>query len=168
MLANLVMNSCTRVTAIHSDDDPLAGFHLMSPPDITSQRQRSVARSRVLLAEDDGPLRALIADVLQGDGYEVVEARDGLELLANIEASLVGEQRPFFVVVADVHMPGLTGLDVLAILRCSFVAAPVILITAFGDDDTRAEARELGASAVFDKPFELEELRAAILEAAAG
>jgi CheY-like chemotaxis protein len=140
----------------------------MSQPVPPNQPRKTHARSRVLLAEDDGPLRALLVGVLQGDGYEVVEAKDGLELLANIESSLVGDERPLFVVVADVHMPGLTGLDVLAILRCSFVAAPVILITAFGDDDTRAEAWELGASAVFDKPFELEELRAAVLEAAAG
>lgn len=160
------MTSCTRATALQHDDG-LTEFHLV-PSHGTPSHLRKGARSRVLLAEDDGPLRALIAGVLEGDGYEVVEAKDGLELLANIEAALVGDQRPFFVVVADVHMPGLTGLDVLAILRCSFVAAPVILITAFGDDDTRAEAWELGASAVFDKPFELEELRAAVLEAAAG
>ena len=162
------MSASTHAMAIQGDDDRLTAFPAMSAPDSPSQVRKNVARSRVLLAEDDGPLRGLIAGVLKNDGYEVVEAKDGLELLVNIEASLVGDQRPFFVVVADVHMPGLTGLDVLAILRCSFVAAPVILITAFGDDDTRAEAWELGASAVFDKPFELEELRVAVLEAAAG
>ena len=136
-----------------------------SPPNAL---RTNLGRARVLVAEDDAPLRGLIAGALQDEGYEVVEAKDGIELLANIEAALVRERHPCFVVVADVHMPGLTGLDVLAILRCSFVPAPVIIITAFGDEETRAEAWELGASAVFDKPFELEELRAAVLEAAAG
>ena len=61
-------------------------------------------------------------------------------------------------------MPGLTGLDVLAILRCANWATPVILITAFGDEATHAEGRELGAVAVFDKPFNVDALRATVLE----
>lgn len=123
---------------------------------------------RVLLAEDDAALRRLLAEVLRQDGYEVVEARDGVELLAEIDATLVArwERSDAFVVVADVHMPGFSGLDVLAVLRCAHCATPVILITAFGDAETREEAHELGAVAVFDKPFNLDDLRAALEEAA--
>ena len=120
----------------------------------------------VLLAEDDEAFRRLLASVLEQEGYEVVEARDGLALLASIEDTLtVRRERPeSFLVVADVRMPGLTGLDVLAILRCANWRTPVILITAFGDEATHAEGRELGAVAVFDKPFNVEQLRAAVLE----
>src|SRR5439155_324566 len=80
--------------------------------------------------------RRLLVSVLKEDGYEVVEAEDGLALLATIEDTLtVRRERPdAFLVVADVRMPGLTGLDVLAILRCANWATPVILITAFGDE----------------------------------
>jgi len=120
----------------------------------------------VLLAEDDAEFRHLLATVLAEEGYEVVEAEDGLALLASIEDTLtVRRERPeAFLVVADVRMPGLTGLDVLTILRCANWATPVILITAFGDEATHAEGRELGAVAVFDKPFNVDALRATVLE----
>jgi len=124
-------------------------------------------RRLVLLAEDDVAFRRLIASVLAEDGYEVLEAEDGLGLLANIETTLGvrGERADSFLVVADVRMPGLSGLDVLAILRCANWQTPVILITAFGDEATHTEGRDLGATAVFDKPFDVERLRSAVLEA---
>jgi DNA-binding response OmpR family regulator len=126
----------------------------------------SVRQPLVLLAEDDAAFRRLIASVLEEDGYEVVEAEDGVALLACIESVLtVRRERPGgFLVVADVRMPGLGGLDVLAILRCAKRTTPVILITAFGDEPTHAEGRELGAVAVFDKPFDVDRLRAAVRE----
>ena len=120
----------------------------------------------VILAEDDTEFRRLLASVLQQEGYEVVEAPDGLALLASLENTLtVRRERPdAFLVVADVRMPGLSGLDVLAILRCATWRTPVILITAFGDEATHAEGQELGAVAVFDKPFDVDVLRAAVKE----
>jgi DNA-binding response OmpR family regulator len=124
-------------------------------------------RQLVLLAEDDAAFRRLIASVLEAEGYDVVEAVDGVELLAKLESVLTARgQRPdAFLVVADVRMPGLSGLDVLAILRCANCTTPVILITAFGDETTHMEGRELGAAAVFDKPFDVDALRGAVLEA---
>ena len=121
----------------------------------------------VLLAEDDQAFRQLLASVLAADGYEVVEATDGVSLLAKIESFLAARDAPAdsFLVVADVRMPGLSGLDVLAILRCANWRTPVILITAFGDEATHAEGRELGAAAVFDKPFDIHALRTAVAEA---
>ncbi len=120
----------------------------------------------VILAEDDTEFRGLLASVLQQEGYEVVEAPDGLALLASLENTLtVRRERPdAFLVVADVRMPGLSGLDVLAILRCATWRTPVILITAFGDEATHAEGQELGAVAVLDKPFDVDVLRAAVKE----
>jgi len=120
-------------------------------------------RPLVLLAEDDAEFRHLLVCVLEAEGYEVLQAADGMELLANIEAS---RARPDpFLIVADVRMPGLGGLDVLAILRCADWNTPVILITAFGDEATHAEGRDLGALAVFDKPFGVDLLRSAVREA---
>ena len=120
----------------------------------------------VLVAEDDPAFRRLIASVLADAGYEVIEAADGMALLALIESTLTRRRgrADSFLVVTDVRMPGLGGLDVLAILRCANWATPVILITAFGDEMTHAEGRELGAAAVFDKPFNIDELRRAVLE----
>ena len=124
-------------------------------------------RRLVLLAEDDPAFRRLIASVLAEEGYEVIEAADGPSLLAQIESTLNvrRERADSFLIVADIRMPGLTGLDVLAILRCANRTTPVILITAFGDEATHAEGRELGAVAVLDKPFNVQELRTAVVGA---
>jgi CheY-like chemotaxis protein len=123
-------------------------------------------RRLVLLAEDDPAFRRLVASVLEAEGYEVIEAADGVALLANVEAALTvrRERADSFLIVADIRMPGLTGLDVLAILRCANWATPVILITAFGDETAHAEGRELGAAVVLDKPFNVERLRSAVVE----
>ena len=130
-----------------------------APPVVIS---RSTASHRVLVADDKVEMRKLIATVLRKDGYEVSEATDGLDLLAQIELTARTRSAPIGVIISDVRMPGLTGLDLLAILRCASWETPVILITAFGDDATHAQARELGVSAVFDKPFEIDDLRAAV------
>ena len=135
---------------------------------MTHATPAAVERRRlVLLAEDDAAFRRLLASVLEADGYEVVEAADGLALLAEVETtlSLRRARAGDFLIVADVCMPGLSGLDVLAILRCANWETPVVLITAFGDDATHAEGRELGAVTVLDKPFAVDTLRAAVLEA---
>src|SRR5262249_20920239 len=81
----------------------------------------ALARRRVLVAEDDPSLRRLIVTVLEQAGYDVTAAQDGAELLEHIENLVSGQQSPSdsFVVVTDVNMPKLTGLDVLAVLRCA-------------------------------------------------
>jgi CheY-like chemotaxis protein len=124
----------------------------------------ALARRRVIVAEDDPSLRRLIVTVLQEAGHDVIEAQDGVQLMEQIENLLTIQHAPSdsFVVVTDVNMPGLTGLDVLAIIRCALARTPVVLITAFGDAEVRAEARDLGAVTVLDKPFDLDALRAVV------
>ena len=117
--------------------------------------------SRVLLAEDDHTFRHLIARALRCSGFEVIEARNGLEFMETIVPIVVGptDGMPIDLIISDVRMPCLTGLDVLDILRRANWATPVILITAFADDFTRSEATRLGVSALFDKPFDVSSLR---------
>jgi CheY-like chemotaxis protein len=123
------------------------------------------ARPCVLLAEDDRAMREFIAAVLRRDGYDVVEASDGTELVERLAPML---RQPFdprvriALIISDVRMPGLTGLQVLETLRWAEWSTPIILITAFGDEATHRQARAHGATAVFDKPFALDELRAAV------
>jgi len=141
----------------------------MSEPEAlgaAESQSRPLTPARVLLAEDDLELRELLAFVLRADGHEVVEARDGNELL---EILTEGMQRgaacePFSLVVSDVRMPGLTAFDVLTRLQRALVDTPVILITAFGDQTTHLRAQRMGASRVFDKPFDFDDLRAAVHE----
>ncbi|MEO7033699.1 MAG: response regulator [Polyangiaceae bacterium] len=122
------------------------------------------SRARLLLAEDDFELRELLACVLRADGHEVVEAHDGRELWALLHTNDPSSKEPFALVVSDVRMPGLTAFDVLSKLQRSLCNTPVILITAFGDQTTHLRALRLGASRVFDKPFDCDELRAAVHE----
>jgi DNA-binding response OmpR family regulator len=116
--------------------------------------------ARVLLAEDDRELRGLLALTLREDGYEVKEAADGAELLEAL--SEAGEGATFDLVITDIRMPRHTGIDVLSRLRWTDGELPVILITAFGEERTHQLAERLGAAAVFDKPFDLDDLRVAV------
>jgi DNA-binding response OmpR family regulator len=121
---------------------------------------------RILLAEDDPEMRRILAMVLRRDGYEVVEARDGLELLRSIASPglVQGRAANFDLIVSDLRMPLFSGLDGLTYLNECVQRTPVILITAFGDGDTHREALRLGARRVFNKPFDVSELSAYVGE----
>ncbi len=137
-------------------------------PLLATGRPRLVKRPRILLAEDDTELRSLLAASLRKDGYEILEARDGAEVLGQLQPVL-SRNRPWTastpppqppdVIISDIRMPGLSGLEVLDAVRGARLATPVILITAFGAPETHARARRLGAAAVIDKPFDLADLR---------
>jgi DNA-binding response OmpR family regulator len=131
----------------------------------TSQMVPTSRRGRILLAEDDDEMRHLLAAALRRDGYEIIEARDGTEAVGHLYP-LVFHGRaaaPPDLIITDICMPGWTGIRILEMVRAGHVPTPVILITAFGAAETHAEARHVGAAAVFDKPFDVDDLRAAVL-----
>ena len=118
---------------------------------------------RVVVAEDQPEMRALIANTLRREGYEVIEAIDGsmlLDILIETLDNTVNPQIPDLI-VTDIWMPGCSGLEVLARLRRFDWSTRVIVITAFGDETAHTEARRLGAALVLDNPFDLATLRAA-------
>jgi CheY-like chemotaxis protein len=122
--------------------------------------ERALQLPVVLVAEDDAEMRKLLRAALEAAGYRVREAWDGREALKPI-AGLAGTPRSALapdVVVADVRMPHFSGLELLEAVRAVDPSLPVILITAFGDDETHAAARRLGVTAVFDKPFAIPSL----------
>lgn len=123
-----------------------------------------VRRPRILLAEDDTDLRMLIAQVLDKDGCEVIEASDGTEALDVLgDQHLAEHTRAIDLIITDVQLPGCTGLQILQGIRERDDTTPIILITAFGDQDVRRRARQFGVTAFFDKPFEADDLRTAVL-----
>src|SRR5687768_2159148 len=93
---------------------------------------------RVLIADDDGGIRDLLALVLTSEGFTVATAETGREALARIR-----EERPD-IVLLDVAMPGRTGLDVLAQIRQHGLQTAVIITTAYGTEDVVAEALRRG------------------------
>ena len=121
------------------------------------------AAPRIFLAEDDDALRSLLAWVLHEDGCEVLEADDGIKLAAAMHLGNPSGAAPEAdLVISDIRMPGATGLQILEALRELDRPIPCILITAFGDPMVHQEAMRLGASAVFDKPFDIEEFRVVV------
>lgn len=117
----------------------------------------------VILAEDDSAMRGMVAAVLKKRRYFVIELSDGNQLLDRIRRLERPESNgSVALIITDHRMPGVTGLEVLAHMRRVGLGIPLILITAFGEPGLHAEARRLGAAAVLDKPFELEDLLAAV------
>jgi DNA-binding response OmpR family regulator len=119
---------------------------------------------RIVVAEDDDEMRHVVAEALRKDGHDVVEASDGRVLLAELLA--VGTclyPSRVDLVVSDVRMPVTSGLQILSALREAQSSLPFVLMTAFGDDETRARAEALGAI-LFDKPFRMADLRATVLK----
>jgi CheY-like chemotaxis protein len=128
---------------IESEDSALAQVH-----------------GRLLVAEDDSDFRALLAAALRAAAYEVVEVSNGFDLLEILSDSLTagGGIGSFDLVLSDIQMPGWTGLDVLASLGHGPSLPPVILITAFGDDELRRRAKSAGAVSVLSKPLDIDDL----------
>jgi two-component system, response regulator, stage 0 sporulation protein F len=125
----------------------------------------SEANMRVLVADDDEDMRSLVAASLRADGYDVVEAGDGVELLAKLEEALDSPQRGLDIVLTDVMMPRLSGLGVLDALRRARLNFPVVLMTVLKDESVHVLARRLGAVGVIHKPLDVDNLRTAVLNA---
>ncbi len=112
---------------------------------------------RVLIAEDDPALRDLMARMLAFEGYIVTETADGQTMLEAAHASHDSIDDAFDLIVTDVHMPGMTGLDALARLRELGCCTPAIVVSALPPDMVQYEVHELNAL-FLPKPFALENL----------
>jgi two-component system, response regulator, stage 0 sporulation protein F len=121
-------------------------------------------RLRILLAEDEPQMRTLVADALRRDGHFVLEAPDGAALLEHLQHALQNDfpEAADSLIISDVRMPRRGGLGLIQELLELQWCPPCILITGFGDEQLHAEARRLGAVAVFDKPFDVDDLRATV------
>lgn len=119
-------------------------------------------RPRVLLAEDDEDFRRLLTTTLEEDGYSVAAVGSGVALLSALQAVFQGAEPPALV-ISDERMPGVRGMAALQQARDWGWSMPLVLITAFGDDDLVAQARKAGI-VVMRKPFPLDELRALVGE----
>lgn len=114
----------------------------------------------ILLAEDNYEMRALLALVLLGAGYDVVECPDGWSLLEYITPYIFpsSKHEKVDLIVSDIRMPGITGIEILKGLPQGEGYPPIVLITAFGNENTHHQAEQLGVAAMFDKPFEMNDL----------
>ncbi len=111
-------------------------------------------RPRLLLVEDDPDLRAMLTDLLSGDGYAVEAASDGQRGLH------LGLTREFDVVLLDRRLPVVEGLDLLAGLRTRGVTTPVLVLSAMAHPADRVAGLDAGAEDYLGKPFDVDELLA--------
>ena len=114
-----------------------------------------------MLAEDDADLREVLADLIAQDGFRVRTVQSGTQLAACLQRLADGGEPPA-AIVTDHSMPGRYVFDVLEAHATAVDSPPVIVITAFGDE-VEPRAARFGAKAVFDKPFDPDDLRTAVL-----
>ena len=107
---------------------------------------------KVLVVDDDLEMARLIADVLQEDGFFVTIMGDSLE------ASKILKKEDFDVIVTDLKMKGLKGLDLLEEVKRVAPLTTVIIITAFGTVESAIQAMKMGAYDYITKPFQMDEL----------
>ena len=112
--------------------------------------------TKILYAEDTVDLSRAVCAVLQHEGFEVTACYDGLE------ASAALRQTVFDLVILDIMMPGMSGIEVLREMRSTGDVTPVILLTAKSEVDDRVEGLEAGADDYLPKPFAMKELVARI------
>ena len=113
-------------------------------------------KNRILIVDDDHAMRLALSESLESCGYDISAAENGSEALN------LFRKRKFDLVVTDMKMPGMTGIEVLQGVKKLSPDVPVILITAYGTVNTAVEAMKEGAAEFIMKPFSLDDLEAVV------
>ncbi|HVZ23942.1 MAG TPA: sigma-54 dependent transcriptional regulator [Vicinamibacterales bacterium] len=113
---------------------------------------------RILVVDDERSMRELLAIVLRREGYEVLLAENGKSAIATLE------REPVDILISDIKMPDLSGVDVLRAAKRIDQDILGIMITAFASTDTAVEAMRLGACDYLSKPFDVDLLRMKVRE----
>jgi two-component system response regulator PilR (NtrC family) len=109
--------------------------------------------SKILIVDDELSMRDFLAIMLKKEGHEIVAAKNGDAALKAIQAEI------FDLVITDVKMPGISGIEVLKTVKEISPETVVIMITAFATAETAVEAMKLGAYDYIIKPFKIDELK---------
>jgi DNA-binding response OmpR family regulator len=120
------------------------------------ERSEAQRRAKILVVEDEPAMVAGLRDNFEFEGYEVITAQDGIE---GLERAL--EESPDLVVL-DVMMPRMSGLEVCKQLRAKRASLPIIMLTARGQEIDKVVGLELGADDYVTKPFSIRELLARV------
>ncbi len=108
---------------------------------------------KILVVDDERGMRELLTIMLQKEGFDVSSAAGGQEALENIS------QRTYDIVITDIKMPNITGIDVLKAVKETSPETIVIMITAYASTETAMDAMKLGAYDYINKPFKIEEIK---------
>jgi FixJ family two-component response regulator len=113
-------------------------------------------RPLVAIIDDDDSIRAAISNLLEASGYSTTRFSSAEGFLSS------ARRRRVCCIVADMRMPGMTGLELFGALAASGGAIPTVLVTAYPDESARLRARQMGINCYLSKPFAPDELCACV------
>lgn len=113
-------------------------------------------KKKVLIVDDQNGIRVLLMEVFSNEGYETFQAGNG-----KLALEIVRRESPDLVLL-DMKIPGMDGLDILKHIKQIDASIKVIMMTAYGELDMIKEATDLGALTHFTKPFDIDDLRQAV------
>ena len=116
-------------------------------------------RGRAIIVDDEPRLRQVLMRLMSRDGFDCVDAGNGAEALVHLE------REPAALVLSDLRMPGMDGVDLLREVRTRWPDTAVVMITAVADVDVAVSCLAMGAMDYLTKPFHLEEVRARVSQA---
>lgn len=115
-----------------------------------------VEKNKVLIVDDQNGIRVLLMEVFSSEGYSTFQASNG-----KLALEIVRQEKPDLVLL-DMKIPGMDGLEILRHIKTIDVDIKVIMMTAYGELDIIKEATDLGALMHFTKPFDIDEMRLAV------
>ncbi|TDI41027.1 MAG: sigma-54-dependent Fis family transcriptional regulator [Acidobacteria bacterium] len=118
-----------------------------------------MVKPRILVVDDEEPIRKMLRMTLEYEGYDVSEGSSGAEALDKIE------NEPYDLVFLDIKMPGMDGFEVLGELRERTTAPQVVVVSGHGNVQTAVQATKLGAFDFIEKPLETERILLAVRNA---
>lgn len=113
---------------------------------------------KILIVDDQFGIRTLLTEVFQEDGFDTCDASNGKDAI-----QLTYAEKPDLILL-DMKIPGMDGLDILRYLREEDNGVDVIIMTAYGEADRMKEAKALGALAYIAKPFDIDYVRERVRE----
>jgi len=113
-------------------------------------------KEKILIVDDQFGIRILLNEVFQKEGYKTFQAANGIQAL-----DIVTKHDPDLVLL-DMKIPGMDGIEILKRMKVIDPDIRVIIMTAYGELDMIQEAKDLGAITHFAKPFDIDDIRAAV------
>lgn len=115
-----------------------------------------VVKEKILIVDDQFGIRILLNEVFQKEGYQTFQAANGIQAL-----DILKKHNPDLVLL-DMKIPGMDGVEILKRMKVIDPEILVIIMTAYGELDMIQEAKNLGALTHFAKPFDIDDIRAAV------
>jgi two-component system response regulator (stage 0 sporulation protein F) len=121
-----------------------------------AEEGRKDLKKKILIVDDQNGIRILLMEVFSNEGYDTYQASNG-----KLALEIVRTSSPDLVLL-DMKIPGMDGLDILKHVKAIDSSIKVIMMTAYGELDMIKEATDLGAIMHFTKPFDIDEMRLAV------